>query len=140
MRGVVIQRAAVLLAAALAVVWLGIRYAEARTIERTEETLVDRGASPAQLESALGDVRATGTLDPGTGAERLSYVAAFQLRLRRPQDALATLEEVVRREPDAAEPWLLIFQLTRRSDPRRSAQARAQLLRLNPLISRARLR
>ena len=140
MSALTLQRTAVLIVAVLAVAWLGARYLDARTIERVEGVLTQRDATRGQLEAARTDIRGTGDLDPGTGAERLSYLAAVELRLRRPEAALAALEGVVRREPDAAEPWLLIFQLTRRSDPRRSAQARAELLRLDPLISRARLR
>ena len=136
MRGLVLQRVVVLVAAALAVAWLGVRYVDARAIGRVNAVLGDASADPARLESALADAHGADTLDPGGGTEALSYVAAIEIRLKRPQEALATLEEIVRREPYAAEPWLLIAQLTRTTDPARSAEARAQLRRLDPPVAR----
>jgi cytochrome c-type biogenesis protein CcmH/NrfG len=132
MRGLTLQRAAVLAAALAALVWLGFRYADAQRIAGVQRVAAAKHPTDAQLESALADARRRVGLDPGTGAESLSYVASLEIRLRRPAAALVALEEIVRREPDTAEAWFLIAQLTRTSDPARSAEARAQLHRLDP--------
>jgi predicted Zn-dependent protease len=129
---VVLQRAAVVIVALLAVAWLAVRYSDARKLQSVQKTLEEPGGDRAQLESAIARARSAGRLDPGTGAEELSYVAALQIKMHDPQAALATLEDLVRREPDTAEPYLLITELTRTSDPARSAQALAQLRRLDP--------
>jgi predicted Zn-dependent protease len=128
-----LQRALVVSVAALAIAWLAVSYANARLIRDAQVVAANRAATPAQLESALTDVRDAGTLDPGSGAEALSYEASLEIKLGRLGNAVRDLEELVRREPDTAEAWFLIAELTRKSDPARSARARAELHRLDPL-------
>jgi predicted Zn-dependent protease len=129
----VIQRAVVLVAALLAIAWLAVSYGNAQAIRGAQVTAADRHASPAEVARALSDLRGAGTLDPGTGAELLSYRASLEIHRRRLPAALTLLERLVRREPDTAEAWFLIAELSARSDPARSARARAELHRLDPL-------
>jgi len=93
-------------------------------------------ATPAQLESALGKLRSGQSLDPSRGTETLSYEASLEIRLHRFPEALRSLGEIVRREPDTAEAWFLIVQLSRGSDPAQAARAQAQLRRLDPRQAR----
>jgi predicted Zn-dependent protease len=130
---VTLQRAVVLVIAVLAVAWLAVSYGNAREIRHAQVVAADRNATPAEIASAIDELRHVGTLDPGTGAEALSYEASFEIRLNRLDQARRTLDEIVRREPDSAEAWFLIAALNRESDPARSAAAQAQLRRLDPL-------
>jgi hypothetical protein len=136
-RGLAAQRAVVLIVAVAALAWLAVRYDDAHRIRGVQKVAAAKNPTPAQLESALAEARADRPLDPGTGAEALSYAASLEIRLKRPEAAVATLGEIVRLEPDTAEAWFLILQLTRTSDPARSAEARTQLERLDPRGGRA---
>jgi tetratricopeptide (TPR) repeat protein len=126
------QRVAVLLVALLAALWLLVSYGNSRTIRDVQIVAAEPKPSDAELERALRDLESGQTLDPSRGTEALSYEASLTIRLRRFPDALKALEEIVKREPDTAEAWFLIAQLSRQSDPARAAEAREQLRRLDP--------
>jgi predicted Zn-dependent protease len=126
------QRTAVLIVAVLAIAWLGVSYDNARLIHHAQVAAGDRKATPAQIEAALADVRGAHTLDPSR-TESLSYAAALEIRAGRLDEARKIYEDIVRREPDTAEAWAVLSKLTQRSDPARSAQALAQVRRLDPL-------
>ena len=127
------QRVLVVVVAVLGAAWLAVSYGNSRTIRDVQIVAAAPHPSPAQLEAALRDARAGQSLDPSRGTEPLSYQASLEIRLHRLPQALGTLGEIVRREPDAAEAWFLIAELTRASDPARSSEARAELHRLDPL-------
>ena len=126
------QRVLVVVIAVLGVAWLAVSYGNSRTIRDVQIVAAAPHPSPAQLEAALRDARAGQSLDPSRGTEPLSYQASLEIRLHRFPQAVKTLEEIVRREPDSAEAWFLIAQLSRGSDPARAAEAQAQLRRLDP--------
>ena len=130
------QRVLVVVVAVLAAAWLAVSYGNSNTIRDVQKVAADPHASPARLEGALRDLQSGQTLDPSRGVESLSYEASLEIRLRRFPQALKTLETITRREPDTAEAWFLIAQLTRASDPARAAAAQAQLLRLDPREAR----
>ena len=130
------QRAVVAVAAVLAAAWLLISYGNSHTIRQVQIVAADRNPSPARLEAALRDARSGQALDPSRGTESLSYQASLEIRLKRIPEALKTLEQIVKREPDTAEAWFLIAQLSRGSDPARAAEAQAQLRRLDPRQAR----
>ena len=130
------QRALVVAVSVLVAAWLAVSYANSHTIRQVQIVAADRNPSPARLESALRDVRSGQTLDPSRGTESLSYQASLEIRRGRLPEALKTLQEIVKREPDTAEAWFLIAQLSRASDPALSARARAQLVRLDPQEAR----
>ena len=125
-------RALVLVVAVLAIAWLGVSYGNARSIRHAQVAAADPRASPAEIESALREVRSAHTLDPSR-TESLSYVAALEIRAGRLDEAARVYEDIVRREPDTAEAWFVLSRLTQKSDPARSAQALAQAKRLDPL-------
>jgi predicted Zn-dependent protease len=129
---VTLQRAAIAAVAVLAIGWLALSYRDARLIRDIQIVAADPHATPAQVDAALRDARRPHTLDPSR-TESLSYAAVLEIRRHHLAQARALLEEVVRREPDAAEPYLLLAELTRTSDPARSARARAELHRLDPM-------
>ena len=130
------QRVAVLLVALLAAVWLLVSYGNSRTIRDAQIVAANAKAPDPQVEGVLRDLRSGQTLDPSRGTETLSYEASLNIKLRRFPDALKALEEIVKREPDTAEAWFLIAQLSRQSDPARAAEAQAQLRRLDPRAAR----
>jgi tetratricopeptide (TPR) repeat protein len=131
-----VQRIVVLVVAVLAIGWLAVSYGNARLIRSVQVTAADPDATPAEIEAALGDARAAHTLDPSR-TESLSYAAALEIRAGRLDKARTLYEEIVRREPDTPEAWLVLSKLTQESDPARSAQALAQLQRLDPQAAAA---
>ena len=126
------QRIVVLVVSLLAIAWLAVSYGNARTIRHAQIAAADPHAGRAELEAALKDAQESRPLDPSNDAESLSYQASLERRLARTTDALRDLERLVKLEPDTAEAWFLIAELTRESDPARSAEAEAQLHRLDP--------
>jgi Flp pilus assembly protein TadD len=130
------QRVAVVVVAVLAAAWLAVSYGNSRTIRDVQVVAADRKPSPARLEAALRDARSGQALDPSRGTEPLSYQASLEIRLGRLPQAVKTLEGLVKREPDTAEAWFLIAQLSQASDPALAARAKAQLLRLDPREAR----
>jgi predicted Zn-dependent protease len=129
---VTVQRVLVLVAAVLAIAWLGVSYGNARVIRHAQITAADPHATPAEIESTLREVRGDRTLDPSK-TESLSYEAALEIRAGRLDEARRLYEEIVRLEPDTPEAWVVLSKLTQESDPARSAEARAQAARLDPL-------
>jgi predicted Zn-dependent protease len=127
-----LQRAAVAIVAVLAIAWLGVSYGNARVIRHAQIAAADPKATPAQIEAALREVRGERTLDPSR-TESLSYAAALEIRAGRPDEARKLYERIVQLEPDSPEAWLVLSKLTQKSDPARSAQALAQVRRLDPL-------
>ena len=130
------QRVLIVSVALLVAVWLAISYGNSHTIRQVQKVAASSHPTPAQLEGSLHDLRSGQTLDPSRGTETLSYEASLEIRLNRIPQALGTLEEIVKREPDTAEAWFLIAQLSRGSDPALAARATAQLLRLDPREAR----
>jgi hypothetical protein len=131
-----VQRAVLVAIALLATAWLLVSYSNSRQIRDVQIVAANPKASPAQLESALRKLRSGQSLDPSRGTETLSYEASLEIRLRRFPEAVRTLGEIVEREPDTAEAWFLIAQLSRGSDPARAAEAQAQVRRLDPRQAR----
>jgi cytochrome c-type biogenesis protein CcmH/NrfG len=127
-----LQRAAVLLPTVLALAWLGVSYHDARVTQHARDVSGDQKATPAEIDAALRAVRDDLVLDPSR-TESLSYQASLEIRAGRSDEARKLFEQIVRREPDYREAWLVLYQLTEKSDPARSAQALAQVRRLDPL-------
>jgi predicted Zn-dependent protease len=127
-----LQRVAVLLVAIPALAWLGVSYNNARLLQHGRVVLQNPRASHAQVEAALADARHVSSTFEPKRTEALSYQAALEIRAGRLDAARKLFEQVVRLEPDTPEVWLVLSELTRKSDPARSAQALAQLRRLDP--------
>jgi type II secretory pathway component PulM len=128
-----VQRIVVVVVSLLAIAWLGVSYANSQRIRHAQVVAADAKSTPAEIEATLKDLRADRPLDPSSDAEALSYQASLELRERHTDAALKLLDKIVRLEPDNAEAWYLIVKFGATSDPARWAEARAQLLRLNPM-------
>jgi hypothetical protein len=124
------------LVAALAIAWLAVSYSDARLLAHGGRVLASQHPSAAEVESALSDVRHAGKLADAT--EPLSFAAALEIRAGRLDAARQIYEQIVRREPEGAEAWLVLSQLSAKSDPARAAYARAQADRLDPLGAKRR--
>ena len=131
-----VQRVVIVVVALVAAAWMLVSYDNSRQIRDVQIVAANPKATPAQLESALGKLRSGQSLDPSRGTETLSYEASLEIRLHGFPEALRSLGEIVRREPDTAEAWFLIVQLSRGSDPAQAARAQAQLRRLDPRQAR----
>ena len=85
-------------------------------------------------DRAEDDFRAAASLNPDVAPDfRRSFV--YQAS-SRPDEAIAVLRDVVRREPDNRAAWGVIEEFTRELDPALSARAREELRRLDPLNAR----
>ena len=129
-------RVVMVLVAALAIAWLAVSYSDARLLAHGKSVLASQHPSPAEVESALSDVRHADKLADAT--EPLSFAAALEIRAGRLDAARQIYEQIVRREPEGAEAWLVLSQLSAKSDPARAAYARAQADRLDPLGAKSR--
>jgi hypothetical protein len=126
-----IARVVIVLVAALAIAWLAVSYSNARLIAHGKSVLAKQQVTPAEVESALSDVRHAHKLADET--ESLSFEAALEIRAGRLDTARQIYEQIVRREPEGAEAWLVLSQLSAKSNPARAAYARAQADRLDPV-------
>jgi hypothetical protein len=133
---VTVARLALLVLAALAIGWLGVSYGNARLLAHGGKVLASQHPSPAEVESALSDARHADKLTDKT--EALSFAAALEIRAGRLDAARRIYEQIVRREPEGAEAWLVLSQLSAKSDPARAAYALAQANRLDPLGAKRR--
>jgi hypothetical protein len=131
-----IARVAILVIAALAIAWLGVSYSNARLLAHGGKVLASQHPSRAEVESALSDARAADKLTDKT--ESLSFAAALEIRAGRLDAARQIYEQIVRREPEGAEAWLVLSQLSAKSNPARAAYAQAQADRLDPLGAKER--
>jgi len=131
-RGSVVARAAVVVVALPVIAWLGLSYRNAQLVEDAGAVADQQAPPAADVQRALRDLDRSEKLNPDR-SEGQALKVVLDVRAKRFDLARADLEALVRREPKNAEAWLLLASLTRQSDPARSAQAREQLRRLNPL-------
>ena len=127
----IVARAVILLVCVPALAWLAVSYSNARLIAHGKDVLAKQQVTPAEVESALSDVRDAHKLADRT--EALSFEAALEIRAHRLDTARQIYEQIVRREPEGAEAWLVLSQLSAKSDPARAAYAREQANRLDPI-------
>jgi tetratricopeptide (TPR) repeat protein len=121
----------VLVAAVL--VWLGLGLRAAR-LEAEGAELAGRSpatVSPERLAQARDAYRRARELNPDSAPElREAGLANFS---GRPQEALQLLRDVVRREPENFDAWLVMASVAAETDPELAARARARARELNPL-------
>jgi predicted Zn-dependent protease len=113
------MRVSIALLAVLVIAWLAVLL---RNYEVGRDGLVNR--DPEQVESAR-------LLDPNRNWELT--LASVHLLNGDSRRAAAEGERLVAAEPDNAVAWSLLRAATRESEPRRSAEAAAELRKLNPL-------
>jgi hypothetical protein len=117
--------------AVAAIAWLGL-------MERSTRLQADGIAATARQDfaSAESDFRAARFLNPDTAPDlRRAFVYEASSRQR---EAVALIEDVLRREPENRSAWGVLEEFTRERDPATSARARAALSRLDPLNARPR--
>jgi predicted Zn-dependent protease len=116
-------RVAVAALAVVLVAWLGV-------MER-DHRLFTRGNGAATFRAADSDLRAARLLNPDSGPD---LIRAIRLqRAGRWQQALATVEPVLRREPDNLYAWNTLGTVARGHDPAAFLRAQAAARRLDPL-------
>jgi hypothetical protein len=88
--------------------------------------------SEADWERILDDFRDAELLDPSSD---WPLMRAGVLILRGDRAAAASIaDSVLDSEPDSLQAWTLLLRATEGRVPRRAAEARAQILRLNPPV------
>jgi predicted Zn-dependent protease len=107
--------------------WLGV-------MER-DHRLFTSGNGAAGFASAQSDLRAARFLNPDSGPD---LILAIRLRrIGRWHDAVATVERVLRREPDNLYAWNTLGSVAQGHDAAAVRRARAAARRLDPLNARA---
>jgi predicted Zn-dependent protease len=122
----VAARVAVAAIAVVVLAWLGV-------MERDHQ-LFTRGNSAPTFSSAESDLRAARLLNPDSGPD---LILAIRLRrVGRWHDALATVERVLRREPENLYAWNTLGSVAQGHDSAAVQRARAAARRLDPLNAR----
>jgi hypothetical protein len=128
--GSTVARVVILLIALPVIAWLAIQHSNSRLIAHGGKVLEKQQVTPAEVQSALADVRDAHVLTDKT--ESLSFEAALEIRAGRLEVARRIYEQIVRREPDGVEAWVVLSHLSEQTDPARAAEAREQADRLDP--------
>lgn len=128
-----IARAGLALVAVAALVWLGTMERDTRFATRGAKAL-EPGATAAELRRAEGDLHAAQRWNPDT-QPRSDLALVHRARGDVPR-ALATMEGVVRDEPDNLVAWGVLSLLARGNDAATEARAQAAFERLDPVRAR----
>ena len=120
------MRVAVAVVAVVVLAWLGVMYRDAHLQARGVAALGER-----DLRAAEADLRAARFLNPDAGPDVTRGV--IYRGQGRERDAIALLEEVVRREPDNLRAWTVMRLLAAGIDPATYRRSQAELQRLDPV-------
>jgi hypothetical protein len=113
--------------------WLGIMERDVR-LEARGAAAVRPGAPPGRLAAAGTDLRRARMLNPDAQPD-IDLALLYRARGEAAR-ASATIEDVVRREPDNRVAWGVLAVLARGRDPEASARALDALRRLDPFNAR----
>jgi predicted Zn-dependent protease len=118
-------RAGVAVVAVVVLAWLGIS-------ERSVRLQASGVAATARhnFDRAERDFRAARLLNPDAAPD-LGRAFVYAASSRQAQ-AVALLDDVLRREPDNRAAWGVLEQITRQNDPGTARRAQAALRRLDP--------
>jgi predicted Zn-dependent protease len=118
-------RAGVAVVAVVVLAWLGVS-------ERSVRLQASGVAATARhdFDRAESDFRAARLLNPDAAPD-LGRAFVYAASSRQAQ-AVALLDDVLRREPDNRAAWGVLEQITRQSDPGSARRAHAALRRLDP--------
>jgi hypothetical protein len=129
----VLARVCVVVVAVVVLGWLAVMERDTR-LQARASAATRPGASAAQLATAEDDLRAARLLNPDVRPE---IDLALLYRARGDIDrAIATIEDVVRREPDNLVAWGVLAVLSGGHDPAAMARALAARERLDPVNAR----
>lgn len=123
-------RVALVVVALFALAWLAVMERDARLLDRGADA-VRPGATAAELGRAQDDLEAARLLNPDTRPDQ--ELALLHEARGDSERALATMEDVVRREPDDLVAWGVLAVLARGDDPAVEARAVAAARRLDPV-------
>jgi hypothetical protein len=126
-------RVAVAAVAIVVLAWLAAMERDAR-LEARGVALAGRAATAADYARAHEAFRAASWLNPDTTPEvgrALLYKAE-----RDQRRAVATIEAVLRREPENITAWGVLYAFTREPDPAAARRALAARRRLDPFAAR----
>lgn len=126
-----VARVSVALVAVLVLAWLGVMERNTRLLARGMDA-AGQGGERGDLPRAETAFRRAGLLNPDTRPDVLE--AAIQFRRGRAEEAVAGLEDVLRREPDNLSAWIVLLAVAG-DDPVIARRVRAARERLNPLSS-----
>ena len=124
-------RSLLALLAVAVIAWVGVLLRDFAIGHDASERAFNPRLSRPQRERNLERVKDAQFLDPSS-EWRLSR-AGYYLLAGRGDDAERLAEQLVRDEPDNIGAWGVLLEATTKRDPRRAAQALAQLKRLDPL-------
>jgi hypothetical protein len=128
-----VPRAAVALIALLMVAWAAVLWSNQRIGDAASDRLLaNPRMAEASFQDVLDDYKRAELLDPGTDW-RLTRAGALVLRGRQAEAARLT-ETVLEKEPSNLHAWLVLREATKGRDPRRAAQASAEIRRLDPPV------
>ncbi|HEV3379131.1 MAG TPA: hypothetical protein VG126_17790 [Thermoleophilaceae bacterium] len=126
-----IPRIAIAVVALLVIAWSAVLWRDDRIgSEASNRLLMSEQLSDAEWAREVERLRDAELLDPSTKWP-LARAQAYLLR-DRPRDAARLTESVLEREPENVEAWIVLREATREIDPRRAAQASAEIRRLSP--------
>ena len=129
----VLPRAAIALVALAVVAWSAVLWRDERIGEDASNRIImNQGLGEAEWARELERLRDAELLDPSTKWPVAQ--AGALLQRGRQAEAARVIEDVVEREPDNVEAWIVLREATEGRDPPRAAQARMEIRRLSPPI------
>jgi hypothetical protein len=123
-------RIAVAIVAVVVIAWLGVMYRDAHLQARGVAVLRDRSAD-RDLRGAEADLLAARFLNPDAAPDTTR--AVIYRAQGRDRDAIALLDEIVRREPDNLSAWSVMRLSATGTDTAAFKRSLAQLQRLDPV-------
>jgi len=130
-----ISRALLAAIAVAAIVLTGIWLSDRSSTLAAEHTLLNRKASPSQLERGIKQAKGARAVNPSTDPDLTIY--GLLLRLGRNREARGVFESIVRREPDSRTAWTYLAVTSQSTDPAQFRRALEHLHELSPLGTRA---
>jgi hypothetical protein len=125
-----LPRTAVALVAVLAVAWSAVLLRDERLARGAEDRITGNPEmSDGEFARTMEAFEAAELLNPGT---QWTLVRANVLLLRDKPEALRVADSILADEPDNLGAWVVVHKATQGRDPRRAAEALAQIRRLNP--------
>lgn len=131
-----VARAALAVVTVVACVWLVAGWRSSQLVTEAERPSSTTEIDPADLEhrrDMLDEARRLNP-DPTPDIREAQLLAIAE----RDREALRVVREVVEREPENYEAWLVLRQAAFKVDPSLFRRATREALRLNPLARRAR--
>jgi predicted Zn-dependent protease len=129
-----LPRAAIALVALAAVAWSAVLWRGERIgQDASDRIIMNHDLSDAEWAREVERLRDAELLDPSTKWPVAQ--AGALLQRGRAAEAARVIEDVVEREPDNVEAWIVLREATEGRDPRRAAEARAEIRRLSPPVA-----